>query len=453
MPPGINPAYAYFGGEQVFLGKAGNRPAVGKAMQVISQGYRWFGIAACDFCQQPSDADGSQYNEWAPRAVLVRQWDFSFASGQPAKRTVGIFNNTRFADPLTFTWKLVLDGRTVADSSTVHAIPPGENEKFDVELPIPNSTQRLDGQWTLTLAAQDKELFRAVKDVSVLPAGGDQPKPPAVARLPAADLFVYDPKGTAAAFLRSHGIGFTPLANLDPPPAPGKVWLVGQDALTAADTSSTAFAAYAAGGGRVLLLEQDHPLRYQGLGPAEVEFQMNVGRTAFAEDVSHPLLRGLAGQGLLHLGTGRGGLQERLSQAAARRPVAGAVQRIAAELRPADRSRSTTGCSRSANWSSASRLADHPAAQTLLLERAGLQRRLQAGIPRRRRRRSSRRWPRCWTRSTCNTRRRAIRSQALTTGKIAVVSATPANLKRLAANAGQAAGSFTTPAAGWCCMV
>ena len=198
---GINPAYAYFGGEQVFLGKAGNRPAVGKAMQVISQGYRWFGIAACDFCQQPSDADGSQYNEWAPRAVLVRQWDFSFASGQPAKRTVGIFNNTRFADPLTFTWKLVLDGRPVADKSTVHAVPPGENEKFDVELPIPNSARRLDGQWTLTLAAQGKELFRAVKEVSVLPSGRDQPKPPAVAKLPAADLFVYDPSGNATAFL------------------------------------------------------------------------------------------------------------------------------------------------------------------------------------------------------------------------------------------------------------
>ena len=73
---GINPAYAYFGGEQVFLGKSGNRPAVGKAMQVISQGYRWFGVTACDFCQQPSDADGSQYNGWAPRAVLVRQWDY-----------------------------------------------------------------------------------------------------------------------------------------------------------------------------------------------------------------------------------------------------------------------------------------------------------------------------------------------------------------------------------------
>jgi beta-galactosidase len=324
---GINPAYAYFGGEQVFLGKAGNRPAVGKAMQVISQGYRWFGIAACDFCQQPSDADGSQYNAWAPRAVLVRQWDFSFASGQGAKRTVGIFNNTRFADPLTFTWRLVLDGQPVADSSTVHAVPPGEHEKFDVELPIPNTTRRLDGQWTLTLAAQGKVLYRAVKEISVLPAGRDQPKPPAVAQLQPTDLFVYDPSGNGTAFLQSHGIGFTATTDLNPPPVPGKVWLIGQDTLTPADASSTAFAAYAAGGGRVLLLEQEHPLRYQGLGPAEVEFQLNVGRTAFAEDVSHPLLRGLQDKDFFTWEPG---------EVVYKNTVAGPVQRVVVEFGTGD---------------------------------------------------------------------------------------------------------------------
>ena len=111
---GINPAYAYFGGEQVFQGKAGNRPAVGKAMQVFSEGYRWFGIAACDFCQQPSDSDGSQYNSWAPRAVFIRQWDYTFASGQKAIRTFGIFNNTRFDEPITLCRRLTLGGKEIA---------------------------------------------------------------------------------------------------------------------------------------------------------------------------------------------------------------------------------------------------------------------------------------------------------------------------------------------------
>ncbi len=289
---GINPKYAYFGGEQVFLGKSGNRPAVGKAMQVISQGYRWFGITACDFCQSPSDADGSQYRYWAPRVVLVRQWDYSFASGRTATRTIGIFNNTRFAAPITFAWQLVLDGKEIANSSTVHNVPPGECEKFDVTLPIPSTTKRLEGEWILTLSVEGKQVFRDVKAISVLPAGDDLPIPPALAQGQPGDLFVFDPQGNVVEYLRSRSIKFTQLDDLTPPP-PGKLWLVGANALTPADTSTTAFAAYAADGGRVILLEQDHALRYQGVRPAELQYETNLGRTAFAEDTSSPLLRGL----------------------------------------------------------------------------------------------------------------------------------------------------------------
>ena len=380
---GINPAYAYFGGEQVFLGKAGNRPAVGKAMQVISQGYRWFGIAACDFCQQPSDADGSQYNAWAPRAVLVRQWDFSFASGQGAKRTVGIFNNTRFADPLTFTWKLVLDGQPVADSSTVHAVPPGEHEKFDVELPIPNTTRRLDGQWTLTLAAKGKELFRAVKEVSVLPAGRDQPKPPALGRLPAADLFVYDPKRQrhrvsavardwlhaaggpeSAARARQSLAGRPGHAHAGRHVVHGLCRLRGRRRARAAAGAGTpvALPGTRSSGGRIPTERRPHGLCR--------------GRLA-------PVAAGVAGQGLFHLGTGRSGLQERVPQTAARRTVAGPVQRVVVEFGTGDhtdqrrlahpvpigRGRATRGPSGRAN---------------AVAQRVGPQRRLPARIPRHR---------------------------------------------------------------------
>ncbi len=290
---GINPAYAYFGGEQVFLGKMGNRPAVGKAMQIISQGYRWAGITACDFCQQPSDADGSQYNGWAPRAVLVRQWDFTFASGSTVTRTVGIFNNTRFTDPLTFSWKLALDGKEIAAQSTTHQVPPGECEKFDVSIPVPRSTDRLEGEWTLTLSACGEMVFRDVKAVSVLPAGDDLKLPASVAGQSSEDLYLYDPTGKVTEFLEQRGVHFTAQPDLDPPSVAGKTWLIGPDALAQADASSSAFAAYASGGGRVVLLEQQHPLRYQGLAPAEMEYQENTGRTAFIEDGTHPLLRGL----------------------------------------------------------------------------------------------------------------------------------------------------------------
>ncbi len=291
---GINPAYAYFGGEQVFLGKSGNRPAVGVALRVISEGYRWRGIGACDFCQGGGDADGSQYNAWQPRVVLCRQWDWTFASGQKAVRTFGIFNTSRFADPLTFTRTLTIAGNQAWTRSTDHALAPGAESKFDEELDFPAVSARSDGELILTLSAGGHEVFRSVKAVSVLPTAPGQPKPAAVAALTADRLFVCDPGGGVSAFLKARGIAFTAQDRPVPPPAPGCVWLIGKDALAAADADSTACAAYAVDGGRVIVLEQAHPLRYQAIAPSEMETAANEGRIAFGEDFSHPILNGLA---------------------------------------------------------------------------------------------------------------------------------------------------------------
>ena len=284
---GINPAYAYFGGEQVFKGKSGNRPAVGIAMQVISEGYRWYGITGCDFWQAPSDSDDSQYNSWSLRAVLVRQWDNTFGSGQTAKRTLGIFNNTRFPDPLTLSWKLTVGGKEIASKSSVHNVAPGMDEKFDIELAMPTVKAREEGELVLTLSAAGQEIFRSIKTISVLPPAT------LTAKIKPGELFVHDPKGKVTPALQAQKIPFTPLNSLVAPPVPGKIWLVGPDALTASDSTSSAFGAYALAGGRVIILEQETPLKYQGLVPAAIPAQENLGRIAFTEDAAHPLLRGL----------------------------------------------------------------------------------------------------------------------------------------------------------------
>lgn len=279
---GINPAYAYFGGESTFLGKVASRVAVGKAMQVISQGYRWFGLAGCDFCQGPGDGDGSYYNSWAPRAVFVRQWDWTFASGQKATRTFGVFNNTPDSSPLTFTWTISLAGKKVSSTSEVHPVKAGGEEKFDRVLTIPVVNKRIEGTLVLTLSANGKEVFRDTKLISVLPS-----IKPSVS-----GLYVYDPEGTAKTYLKTLGVSFTLMSSLTAPPT-GKVWLIGKNALPAAQSSSSMFSDYALGGGKVVMLEQEHPLRFQGLNPAEAEADTNLGRTAFVEDASHPILAGL----------------------------------------------------------------------------------------------------------------------------------------------------------------
>ncbi len=299
---GNHPELSYFGGEAVFTGKTGSLPAASLMARILNEGYRWADFGAWDLYMQSSDGDDSQYNALSPRAVLCRQWDSTFGSGQTVKRSLALFNDTHFADPIELTWTLIINGKRVGEQTTTHHVAPGGNEKFDATLTMPPATARQEGQWTLRLAVGGKEVFHDVKNVSVLPSAGASVRPAALGALTAATLAVYDPKGLAIAFLKSRGIPFTPLASLAALPEAAKVLLIGKDALTSAESASSHLAAYAAAGRTVIVLEQTNPLRYQGL-PGEAEAATNEGRTAFAEDLGHPALQGLQQKDFFTWGT------------------------------------------------------------------------------------------------------------------------------------------------------
>jgi hypothetical protein len=282
---GHDPAFAYFGGDEVFIGKQQARRAVGLADRMLTEGYRWAGCGAWHFWQ-PQDIAQGQYDANAPRAVFCRQWDWTFGSGQKVRRTLGIFNDTRYDDPISFTWALNVNGKRVAGDTRVHRVPPGTNEKFDLTLEMPTVEDRTEGELVLSLSVKGKEVFKDTKAVSVL-------NPGRAAALAAKELLVFDPHGTTTAFLNKNRVAFTELKSLAALPESGKVLIVGKDALDEKESASSRLAAYAAAGRRVVVLEQKHPLKYQGV-PADVEADENEGRTAFAEDFAHPSLRGLA---------------------------------------------------------------------------------------------------------------------------------------------------------------
>ncbi|GAB4459462.1 MAG: hypothetical protein OHK0029_22100 [Armatimonadaceae bacterium] len=337
---GINPAdFAVFGGEETFLGKAATRRAAGTIQNMLTQGYRWAEYGAWHFWLG-SESATDQYLSFAPLAVFCRQWDTTFMPGQKVTRTLGIFNDTfDVNEPITLKWTLVADGKTVATETSTHTIAPGTSKKLTVTLPMPKIRgQRAEGKWFLTLAVNGQERFRDVKPITVLnpqfkvsgsgirtfltgdPSGSSD-------RLPTEDeirrgartgtavdrrggvgvglsanigkrkpefagLFVYDPAGTTAAFLKEKGIGFTPLNSLGALPQNARVLILGKDALTEAESTSSRLAAWVSEGRRLIVLEQKHPLKYQAF-PAEMLPDANSGRTAFIEDASHPVFVGL----------------------------------------------------------------------------------------------------------------------------------------------------------------
>lgn len=289
---GIHPELSYIGGEQVFSGKEGNIPACGLMETILQQGYRWGNYAAWDFYVGNADTAGLAHNSFSPRAVFCRQWDWTFGSGQKVSRTMGIFNDTHDNSPITFTWELQFNNQKVASDSSVHSVAPGSREVFSITLPMPQVTQRTEGKLLLALLVDGKPVFQDVKQVSVLPSEPSDDVQRALRTLSAQNFAVYDPSGTVGTFLQQNGIAYTPLAGLAQIPSDCHVLLVGKDALTLEESTASHLAAFAADGGRVIVLEQGNPLKYQGL-PVPMEAQENDGRVAFIEDTVHPVVQGL----------------------------------------------------------------------------------------------------------------------------------------------------------------
>ncbi len=317
---GINPAdYAMFGGEDAFQGKAQAKPAVGRVYRMLQEGYRWGGYNAAWHFWVGEETASNQYGANAERAALVREYDWTFGSGQNISRTVGLFNDSHYDEPLTFSWNLSVGGKSVQSKSAVYNVAPGTNQKFKVELAMPVVQDRAEGQWTLSLKAGGREVFRDVKDLSVLnpnpnvspavsrradfgvqvladaqlkprikPALRPGARAPEVRSLPA----VYDPKGEVSKYLKSINVPFVALNSLENLPQDAQALVVGRDALSVADSTSSALAAFASGGRRVIVLEQGNPLKFQAL-PAEMESTPGEGRIGFIEDATSPVLSGL----------------------------------------------------------------------------------------------------------------------------------------------------------------
>ena len=308
---GINPAdYAMWGGEVTFQGKAATRDAVALIYRMLTEGYRWGGHMAAWHFWLGADGGPAQWVSNAPRAVFTREWDWTFASGQTAARTFGIFNDSRHAEPLRFTRRLLLDGEEVSASTSTHTVPPGMSEKFEEALAVPEVSVRREGELWLTLEGGAGEVYRDVKAVSVLP-------PPDLSWLRPGVLAVLDPAGGARAFLDRCSAPYMPVSSVEDLPAGCKVLLVGADAIARGDDTAATWAVLAEAGRAVVVLDQAHPLRYQAV-PAEMELAPRSrrndfgdevptahGKTAFLEDASHPALAGLRDKDFFTWGPGQ----------------------------------------------------------------------------------------------------------------------------------------------------
>lgn len=285
---GINPAnYAWIGGERAFQGKVAAQEAIAKVQRMLNEGYRWGGTMTAWHLWVGDE--GAKYHDKyvanAPLAAFVRQYDWTFGSGETVRRTVGIFNDTHDPRPVDFAWSLSVGGKRVAKGTRRMGVPPGKSLKFDLALPMPPAAARTQGTLTLDLSVGGAHRFHDDKPLAVLPA-------PFTKAPKWSGLGLFDPAGKVNAFLTAHHIPFIRVDHLAAIPAAVRTLVVGPDALNEVESVSTELSAWTFGGKRAIVLDQAHPLHYQAL-PADVASESNAGSFAFPEDLTHPAFRGL----------------------------------------------------------------------------------------------------------------------------------------------------------------
>jgi beta-galactosidase len=278
--------FATVGGERSLVGKAEARDGMVTFLDMLAQGYRWSGI---NYHFWIGELPTRYQRTWAPVAVLCRQWDWTFGSGQKVKRTLGIFNNTHSASPITLQWTLSIDGKPAGQGGEVHNVAVGGEEKFDVEIPVPTVAQRAEGKFELKLTRDGQTVYQNSEDVSVLPTATLSSK---LASLP--PFAVYDPQGTVLKYLQAAHAKAQSVDSPDPAklPAGVKVLLIGPGALKASDSTQTALAAWASDGHVAIVLEQQNPLKFQAL-PGQMDIATNHGCIGFMEDAENPVVAGL----------------------------------------------------------------------------------------------------------------------------------------------------------------
>jgi beta-galactosidase len=296
--------FATVGGDRCFIGRSETTAARGLLARIFSEGWRWGGMASWHFWL--ADAGSDYLPAWQPVSVLCRQWAGSFGAGEQVARTLKVFNNTSRSEPITAAWELTIGGRRAADGRQDFPLAPGSEREWRIGFAIPALAASAAGELVVTAARGGKEVFRQARPIRVLiPAS--VPKP----ALSAAELAVFDPSGLVTAHLTARGIAHSVAVSADDIPAAAKVLVVGPDAIPAGLASDTRWYARADAGLRVLVLDQRHPLRYRALpadldplddqpsgwevldakaGKREPELR---GRIAFAEDLTHPAFAGL----------------------------------------------------------------------------------------------------------------------------------------------------------------
>jgi len=280
--------YAEIGGEGCFLGRSQCNAATALLGRMMSEGFRWQGLAGWHFWMGVGNADESMFAAWQPTCALVREWDTVFAAGSKVRRTVMVRNDNTFdAAPITLSWDF---GGQKGERTL--SVKPGEGEVVELLFTAPKSKARTAFDFALACSRGGKTVFSDVKRCTSLPLAAEKV---GFWSRRGKKVVLWGEKGSAEAG-RLRALGFEPacVSGFDALAAAGDFDLLVVGARTLDETLSTdpRWCDLLSAGRRMVVLEQDSALHYQAT-PSDGEPTKHAGSFAFPQNMRHPAFAGL----------------------------------------------------------------------------------------------------------------------------------------------------------------
>jgi len=277
--------HAWIGGGSAAQSRADARRAYAKYVRYILERYRWNDVAMI-FPWVGQDGFEDCWTAMSPLAAFVREYNTAFFAGESVTRTVKVFNDTFSREPVTFTWRVEVDGKQIAGASENLSIEPGFGKELTLAFTAPQVTTRTAGRLVLEVARQGDKPFRDTKDLAFFPKVRNVKLSRQVYVLGGSEFA----EKLARFGVTAQAVG--QVADADP----GGILVVAPDAL-AQGASASPFVEYASRGGRVVCLEQEFPFSGSALPvplTLAVEERKRVDADfAFGQGMGSPILEGL----------------------------------------------------------------------------------------------------------------------------------------------------------------
>ena len=277
---------SYVLGDEVFRGPDDAKRGKAKYVRMLYGGYRWAGVAGFfPWDNLSHHEDGRKI--FSDLYVIPRKQATRLASGGSSEILVKVMNDTLSSAPVTFEWSYEIGGKNIAGDSVELDIEPGFGAEQTLTLDAPETPKRLEGTLTLKASQEGASDYVDERLVPVLPTVDELTVE--------APVTVLDRSGVLADFLA--GVEFETVDTLAEAKGKAGMLIVGPDTLTADEAFGNDLLAFAAQGGKAIVLEQEVAAAGGNL-PAPLKTSTHYGGYAHSKALGTPLFSDLGREDL-----------------------------------------------------------------------------------------------------------------------------------------------------------